>query len=169
MRSYERGIIRNSLSSRPNHPKNPVKASKLKKNSFFREIILSIQQKHITLQSQTKEEGVFCRMHRQLGYGVIGNTTDSGPVILGSSPDIPTEENVNNSVGVFLFRILLRNGCHPGGRSQLSPKASAKIFVKPDGQSQACLSYAMARKFARSECIRASLAIFTAHSLPHSL
>ena len=28
-----------------------------------------------------------------LGYGVIGNTTDSGPVILGSSPGIPTEKN----------------------------------------------------------------------------
>ena len=28
---------------------------------------------------------IFC-----LGYGVIGNTTDSGPVILGSSPGIPT-------------------------------------------------------------------------------
>ncbi len=27
---------------------------------------------------------------RVLGYGVIGNTTDSGPVILGSSPGIPT-------------------------------------------------------------------------------
>ena len=26
-----------------------------------------------------------------LGYGVIGNTTDSGPVIPGSSPGIPTE------------------------------------------------------------------------------
>lgn len=29
-----------------------------------------------------------------LGYGVIGNTTDSGPVILGSSPGIPTETNL---------------------------------------------------------------------------
>ena len=28
----------------------------------------------------------------KLGYGVIGNTTDSGPVIPGSSPGIPTEK-----------------------------------------------------------------------------
>ena len=35
----------------------------------------------------------------KLGYGVIGNTTDSGPVILGSSPGIPT---------IFLLVILGR-------------------------------------------------------------
>ena len=29
-------------------------------------------------------------LHMTLGYGVIGNTTDSGPVILGSSPSTPT-------------------------------------------------------------------------------
>ena len=28
-----------------------------------------------------------------MGYGVIGNTTDSGPVIPGSSPGIPTKSN----------------------------------------------------------------------------
>ena len=28
----------------------------------------------------------------KLGYGVIGNTTDSGPVIPGSSPGIPTKK-----------------------------------------------------------------------------
>ena len=32
---------------------------------------------------------------RKLGYGVIGNTTDSGPVIPGSSPGIPTQKALN--------------------------------------------------------------------------
>ena len=36
----------------------------------------------------------------KLGYGVIGNTTDSGPVIPGSSPGIPTEK----SFGVLPLR-----------------------------------------------------------------
>ena len=37
-----------------------------------------------------------------LGYGVIGNTTDSGPVILGSSPGIPTTKE-QSEMTAFLF------------------------------------------------------------------
>ncbi len=70
------------------------------------------------MQSQTEEEGVFSRTHRQLGYGVIGNTTDSGPVILGSSPDIPTSENVNSSVDVFYFVPPVREIIFSGQKSK---------------------------------------------------
>ena len=37
-----------------------------------------------------------------LGYGVIGNTTDSGPVFPGSSPGTPTESRNDLSDGKWL-------------------------------------------------------------------
>ncbi len=47
--------------------------------------------KSTTFASQFREGGTFPDIvERKLGYGVIGNTTDSGPVIPGSSPGIPT-------------------------------------------------------------------------------
>ena len=39
-----------------------------------------------------------------MAYGVIGNTTGFGPVILGSSPSRPTEARLY--VGLFLFWLL---------------------------------------------------------------
>ena len=51
-----------------------------------------IQEKALPLHPQLKEQGC---SERQIDIGVWcnGNTTDSGPVILGSSPSTPTEEN----------------------------------------------------------------------------
>lgn len=47
--------------------------------------------KSTTFASQFRKGGAFPDIaERKLGYGVIGNTTDSGPVIPGSSPGIPT-------------------------------------------------------------------------------
>ena len=47
--------------------------------------------KSATFASQFRKGGTFPDIaERKLGYGVIGNTTDSGPVIPGSSPGIPT-------------------------------------------------------------------------------
>ena len=47
--------------------------------------------KSTTFASQFRKGGTFPDIaERKLGYGVIGNTTDSGPVIPGSSPGIPT-------------------------------------------------------------------------------
>lgn len=46
----------------------------------------------------------FARSKVILAYGVIGNTTGFGPVILGSSPSRPTEFNSNSlKIGSFLF------------------------------------------------------------------
>ena len=49
-----------------------------------------VQNKHY-LCIAIRERGTLSDIaERELGYGVIGNTTDSGPVIPGSSPGIPT-------------------------------------------------------------------------------
>ena len=37
-----------------------------------------------------------------MGYGVIGNTTDSGPVFSGSSPDTPTKIFRNDMLGEWI-------------------------------------------------------------------
>ena len=43
----------------------------------------------------------------KLGYGVIGNTTDSGPVIPGSSPGIPTNRRgFRNHLKPLLFLLI---------------------------------------------------------------
>ncbi len=47
-----------------------------------------------------------------LGYGVIGNTTVSGTVILGSSPGIPALKNPRISAGNQGFRSGLANLKH---------------------------------------------------------
>ena len=54
---------------------------------------LSVWEKAVPLH-RISERGVLFQgfAERKLGYGVIGNTTDSGPVIPGSSPGIPTEK-----------------------------------------------------------------------------
>ena len=39
-----------------------------------------------------------------MGYGVIGNTTVSGTVILGSSPGIPAPDNPHISAGIRLSK-----------------------------------------------------------------
>ena len=46
----------------------------------------------------------------RLGYGVIGNTTDSGPVILGSSPSIPTIQPLSSRKALSGFFV-----CGDGG------------------------------------------------------
>ncbi len=47
--------------------------------------------KSTTFASQFERGALFPTLLKEkLGYGVIGNTTDSGPVIPGSSPGIPT-------------------------------------------------------------------------------
>ena len=46
-----------------------------------------------------------CARAIRLGYGVIGNTTDSGPVILGSSPSIPTKTFSILAGRLFLSRM----------------------------------------------------------------
>ena len=52
--------------------------------------LLQVYEKALPLH-RNSEQGVLARNAEiKLGYGVIGNTTDSGPVILGSSPGIPT-------------------------------------------------------------------------------
>lgn len=53
---------------------------------------MAISQKYTTFASQFRKRGAHPNncYNKKLGYGVIGNTTDSGPVILGSSPGIPT-------------------------------------------------------------------------------
>lgn len=50
-----------------------------------------------------------CLAPVQLGYGVIGNTTDSGPVILGSSPDIPTMETSTVKLAFFIIQVPCSN------------------------------------------------------------
>ena len=46
----------------------------------------------------TKHIGIWCN----------GNTTDSGPVILGSSPSIPTKKAYSSRIGFFrIWKILL--------------------------------------------------------------
>ena len=46
-----------------------------------------------TFAPQLDKRGTLSNLaERKLGYGVIGNTTDSGPVIPGSSPGIPTNK-----------------------------------------------------------------------------
>ena len=42
--------------------------------------------------------------HAILGYGVIGNTADSGSAVLGSSPGIPAIKSLGDSLlGGFVF------------------------------------------------------------------
>ena len=49
-----------------------------------------------------KREGISFA-NNSLGYGVIGNTTDSGPVFPGSSPGTPTK----NSARIYMCRFSL--------------------------------------------------------------
>ena len=62
-------------------------------------------QKSATFASHFRKRGTFPRLaERKLGYGVIGNTTDSGPVIPGSSPGIPTNSGgFRNSEASVVF------------------------------------------------------------------
>ena len=63
-------------------------------------------QKSTTFASQFRRGGAFLDIAgRKLGYGVIGNTTDSGPVIPGSSPGIPTTKHkaFETIRGFFLY------------------------------------------------------------------
>ena len=54
--------------------------------------------KSTTFASQFRKRGTHSRIaETKLGYGVIGNTTDSGPVIPGSSPGIPTNSGASRS------------------------------------------------------------------------
>ena len=55
-----------------------------------------------TFAPANEKEGIFFACDPSLGYGVIGNTTDSGPVILGSSPDIPTKKHQRNVDAFFI-------------------------------------------------------------------
>ena len=63
--------------------------------------------KSTTFASQFRKRGSHSWVaERKLGYGVIGNTTDSGPVIHGSSPCIPTQLRLRIfiwSLNCFLF------------------------------------------------------------------
>ena len=59
-----------------------------------------------------KKARLVCRFFRNDGRWCNGNTTDSGPVIEGSSPSRPTKEDLGNRV-FFYFRKsekLNRNG-----------------------------------------------------------
>src|SRR5207245_7163055 len=40
-----------------------------------------------------------------LGYGVIGNTADSGSVVLGSSPGTPASHDADSGHGVRVFAV----------------------------------------------------------------
>ena len=70
------------------------KEEKVEKLHFFINFplkILSIQEKALPLHPQLKEQGC-SGWQIDIGVWCNGNTTDSGPVILGSSPSTPTEE-----------------------------------------------------------------------------
>ena len=63
-----------------------------------------------------------------LGYGVIGNTTDSGPVILGSSPGIPTKTKPSEPRlgGFFINELSIKSVC-------FSKKSKKKDFAFTNG------------------------------------
>lgn len=50
-----------------------------------------------------------------LGYGVIGNTTDSGPVFPGSSPGTPTEDSTKRNI---FLRAVVFEGIEGGLRKE---------------------------------------------------
>ena len=50
----------------------------------------------------TRNKGTSCA---DIGIWCNGNTTDSGPVILGSSPSIPTAD-IQSEASVFLFNLI---------------------------------------------------------------
>lgn len=63
--------------------------------------------KSSTFASQLRKRGSQPQFAEiKLGYGVIGNTTDSGPVIPGSSPGIPTKKDFEISES-FLFLCIM--------------------------------------------------------------
>ena len=66
---------------------------------------LSVSEKAVPLH-RISERGVLFQgfAERKLGYGVIGNTTDSGPVIPGSSPGIPTKKMSTSFASFFDFQ-----------------------------------------------------------------
>ena len=67
-------------------------------------------QKSTTFASHFRKRGTFSRIaERKLGYGVIGNTTDSGPVIPGSSPGIPTTNDAKHLTAECLAFICFKN------------------------------------------------------------
>lgn len=51
---------------------------------------------------ENKRDGFF-RVFESIGIWCNGNTTDSGPVILGSSPSIPTQYMRHSERNAFLF------------------------------------------------------------------
>ena len=62
-----------------------------------------------------KREGISFA-NNSLGYGVIGNTTDSGPVFPGSSPGTPTKNSARIytckfSLSLFLLCMFLLFTC----------------------------------------------------------
>ena len=57
-----------------------------------------VQKKVVPLHSQSSNKRLL--INKNIGIWCNGNTTDSGPVILGSSPSIPTERHPYTK-GVF--------------------------------------------------------------------
>ena len=74
------------------NPKNPRKQSqKQEKCTFFEKKsakVLEVQKKVVPLQPQMRNKP--SPLQQNIGIWCNGNTTDSGPVIPGSSPGIPT-------------------------------------------------------------------------------
>ena len=78
-----------------------------KKAFFFAKSFVSNKKMPKFAPAKRKRWHLRSRSKKRLGYGVIGNTTDSGPVILGSSPDIPTrQKTANHLVSGFFVCII---------------------------------------------------------------
>ena len=70
----------------------------------IRQLSLSKLKKIVILHP--KREGISFA-NESLGYGVIGNTTDSGPVFPGSSPGTPTQNQRESTIGEFSLILFL--------------------------------------------------------------
>ena len=72
--------------------------------------IVGGSKKSATFATANENKGLFTRAEIKLGYGVIGNTTDSGPVIIGSSPIIPTQSiHIKRGCFFYVFTFAPRN------------------------------------------------------------
>ncbi len=65
-----------------------------------------MKQKNIVNRLRNTKKVVTLQRKTSIGIWCNGNTTDSGPVILGSSPSIPTTKRIFNEMR-FLFLLIM--------------------------------------------------------------